>query len=102
MIAVVDLEEAVAVAAVADDVPAAVAIRASRLLSGDGREQAWVQTVALGGRLDLRGEAYIHSAGPSPSRRGLTRRGAGSTIFQSCGGPAVPGGAPILRLAYVL
>ena len=52
---VVNLEEASAVPAVADDVTAGVGIRAARLLRRDRREERWVEAMPAGGARDLRG-----------------------------------------------
>ena len=51
-----DLEDAVAMATVPDDVAAGVGVRAAGLLSGDGRQQFWVDPMARSGAGDLRGE----------------------------------------------
>ena len=48
MPAIVDLEEAVAVTAVADDVVPGVAARAAGLLGGDGGQQIGIEAVAAG------------------------------------------------------
>ncbi len=65
MPAIVDLKDAVAVAAVADDVAPGVAARAARLLGGDGRKQARLEMVAGRRGYDLRavgdGQLSVHA-----------------------------------------
>lgn len=57
--AVVDLEDSVAVATVADDITPGVALWPARFLSGNRSEQTWVKVVALGGSGDLPAERHM-------------------------------------------
>jgi len=57
--AVVNLEETVAVAIVADDVAPGVALGAARFLGGNRGEETRVKVVVLGGSDDLLTERHI-------------------------------------------
>ena len=62
MPAVVDLEKASAVAAVADDIMPGVSIRAAGLLGCDGREELGIEPMAASRASDLRASATPSAA----------------------------------------
>ena len=66
--AVVDLENPVAVATVADDIPPGVALGSARFLGGNRGEEARVKVVALGGSGDLPAERHVQTTHGRRSR----------------------------------